>query len=204
MEPIDGTWVIKSASVMCRLSNPLFRKHNIRTKITVYLSLVVSVLLYVTGAWSTTLADRRRLDVFDMRCQRHLLCVFWQQHISNQSIRERTKQPTASSILRQRRQRWFGHLIRMPSSLPLRRVCDFNPNIHDWKRPTGRPKTRFAHSIQHDLHSAGLDTTNVAQVVFDRPKWTVMLPDCQCSNRNKTRQVSHVNGDHGMTCWFNS
>ena len=32
----------------------------------------------------TTLADRRRLDVFDMRCQRHLLRVFCQHHISNQ------------------------------------------------------------------------------------------------------------------------
>ena len=111
----------------------------------------------------------RRLDVFfDMRCQRRLLRVFWQQHISNHTIRERTKQPTASSILRQRRLRWFGHLHRMPSSLPARRVYDFNPNIHGWKRPRGRPKTTWADSIKHDLNSAGLDTTNAAQMVFDR------------------------------------
>ena len=70
-------------------------------------------LLYGSEAWATTLADRR-------------------QHISNRSIRERTKQQTASSILRQRRLRWFGHLHRMPSSLPARRVYDFNPNIHGW------------------------------------------------------------------------
>ena len=71
---------------------------------------------------ATTLADRRRLDLFDMRCQRRLLRVFWQQHVSNQSIRERTRQPTASSLLRQRRLRWFGNLHRMPASLPVRRV----------------------------------------------------------------------------------
>ena len=77
---------------MCRLSNPLFRKHriSIRTKINMYRALVVSVLLYGSAAWASTLADRRRLDVFDMRCQRRLLRVFWQQHVSNQSIRERT------------------------------------------------------------------------------------------------------------------
>ena len=34
------------------------------------------VLLYGSEAWGTTLADRRRLDVFDMRCQRRLLRVF--------------------------------------------------------------------------------------------------------------------------------
>ena len=135
-----------------------------------YRALVVSVLLYGSEAWATTLADRRRLDVFfDMRCQRRLLRVLWQQHTSNHIIRERTKQPTASSILRQRRLRWFGHLHRMPSSLPARIVYDFNPNIHGWKRPRGRPKTTWADSIKPDLNYAGLDTTNAAQMVFDRP-----------------------------------
>ena len=121
------------------------------------------------------LADRRRLDVFDMRCQRRLLRVFWQQHVSNQSIRERTRQPTASSLLRQRRLRWFGHLHRMPSSLPVRRVFDFNPTIHGWKRPRGRPKTRWADSVKHDLHSAGLDSINAAQLVYDRPQWKAFV-----------------------------
>ena len=81
-------------------------------------ALVVSVLLYGSEAWATTLADRRGLDMSDMRCQRRLLRAFWQQHVSNQSIRERTKQPTSSSLLRQRLLRWFGHLHRMhPPSL---------------------------------------------------------------------------------------
>ena len=167
----------KAASAMYRLSNELFRKHriSIQTKINMYRALVVSVLLYGSEAWATTIADRRRLDVFDMRCQRRLQRVFWQQHISNHSIRERTKQPTTSSLLRQRRLRWFGHLHRMPSSLPARRVCDFNPNIHGWKRPRGRPKTRWADSIKHDLNSAGLDTTNAAHMVFDRPQWNAFV-----------------------------
>ena len=164
--------IAKAASAVIRLSCPLFRKHRIGipTKINMYRTLVVSVLLYGSEVWATTLDDRRRLDVFDMRCQRRLLRVFWQQHISNHSIREHTKQPTASSLLRQRRLRWFGHLHRMPSFLPVRRGYDFNPNFHGWKIPRGRPKTRWADSIKHDLNSAGLDTTNSAQMVFHRPQ----------------------------------
>ena len=98
--------IAKAASAIYRLSNPLFRKHriSIQTKINMYRALVVSVLLYGSEAWATTLADRRRLDVSDMRCQRCLMRVFWQQHISNHSIRERTKQPTASSLL------WQHHI----------------------------------------------------------------------------------------------
>ena len=169
--------IAKAASAMNRLSNSLFRKQriSIQTKINIYRALVVSVLLYGCEAWATTLADRRRLEVFNMRCQRRLLRVFWQQHISNHSIRERTKQPPASSLLRQRRLRWFGHLHRMPSSLPARRVYDFNPNIHGWKRPRGRLKTRWAESIKHDLNSAGLDTTNAVQMVIDRPQWKAFV-----------------------------
>ena len=41
-----------------------------------YRALVASVLLYGSEAWVTTLAYRRRLDVFDMRCQMRLLRVF--------------------------------------------------------------------------------------------------------------------------------
>ena len=168
--------IAKAAVAMCRLSNPLFRKHriSIRTKINMYRALVVSFLLYGSEAWAT-LADCRRLDVFDMRCQRRLLRVFWQQHVSNQSIRERTNQPKASSLLRQRRLRWFGHLHRMPSSLTVRGVFDFNPNIHVWKIPRGRPKTRWADSIKHHINSAGFDTINAAQMVYDRPQWKAFV-----------------------------
>ena len=105
-----------------------------------------------------------------MRCQRRILRVFWQQHISNRSIRERTNQPTTSSLLRRRRPRRFGHLHRWPSSLPVRRVVGFNPNNHGWKRPRGRPTTNWVNSIKHDLHSAGLNTINAAQMVYDRPQ----------------------------------
>ena len=185
--------IAKAASAMYRLSNPLFRKHrfSIQTKINMYRALVVSVLLYCSEAWATTLADRRRLDVFDMRCQRRLLRVFWQQHTSNHSIGESTKQPTASSLLRQRRLRWFGHLHRMPSSLPARRVYNLNPNIHSWKRPRGRPKTRWADAIKHDI------IIRLASTPPMLPRWSLtdpsgrpLLADCLRSNSNKARKSS--------------
>ena len=149
-------------------------------------------LALCSEAWATSLADRRRLDVFDMRCQRRLRCVFRQQHVSNQSIRERTKQPTAASLLRQRRLRCFGHLHRMPSSLPVRRVFDFNPSIFGWKISRSRPKTRWGDSIKHDLHSAGLDKT---------PMEVLCLRTANARTRARLlSQVSHnVNVSHGET-----
>ena len=51
----------------------------------------------------------------------------------------------------------------------------YQPNIHGWKRPRGRPETRWADSIKHDLDSADLNTINAAQTVFDRPKWKAFV-----------------------------
>ena len=89
-----------------------FCKHRttVRTNINMYRALVVSLLLYGSDSWSTTLADHRRLDVFDMRCHRRVLRVFWQEHIGKQSIHERTQEATASYLLRQRLIRWLGHI----------------------------------------------------------------------------------------------
>ena len=37
------------------------------------------------------------------------------------------------------------------------------------------PKTRWADSIKHVLHSAGLNNTDAAQMVFDRPQWKAFV-----------------------------
>ena len=43
------------------------------------------------------------------------------------------------------------------------------------KDPNAAPKTRWADSIKHDLHSAGLNNTDAAQMVFDRPQWKAFV-----------------------------
>ena len=43
------------------------------------------------------------------------------------------------------------------------------------KDPKAAPKTRWADSIKHDLHSAGLNNTDAAQMVFDRPQWKAIV-----------------------------
>ena len=55
--------IAKAASAMDRPLNPLFRKHriSIRTKINMVRALVVSVLVYGSEAWTTTLVDRSRM-----------------------------------------------------------------------------------------------------------------------------------------------
>ena len=166
--------IAKAASAMYRRSNALFRKHriNVRAKINVYHDLVVSVLPYGSESWSTTLGDRRRLYVFDMRCQMRLLCVFWQQHISNQSIRELTKEPTASSpttTLPTLVRTSPPHAILLPCTKGLR----LQPN-NSWLEKTKRsPQNEMCGS--HQAPPQFCDTTNAAKMVFDRLQWKAFV-----------------------------
>ena len=134
----------KTASVMCRLSNPLSRKHRIskRTNINMYRALVVSVLLYDSEVWATTLAS----------------------HISNQSIRESpSNQPHHPSY---DNAAYAGSDISTAGSdiSTVRRAFDFNPDIHGWKRPRGRPQTRCADSAALKWLTAVVRTVERATV----------------------------------------
>ena len=134
-----------------------------------------------------------RLDVFDMRCQRRLLRVFCQQHISNQSIRERTKQPTASSLLRQCHLHWFGHLHRMPSSLPVRRV-------YMTSSQTSMAGRDLVAAPQLDgLIQSSTTSILLASTPPMLPRWSLTDPsgrpflvDCQRSNPRKALKSSRV------------
>ena len=42
-------------------------------------------------------------------------------------------------------------------------------------RPGGRPKIGWADSIKHDVNSVGIDTTDAAQMVLDRPRWKAFV-----------------------------
>ena len=148
--------IAKAASAMCRLSNPLFRKHhnNIRTKINTYRALV---LLYGSGEWSTTLACAAKGASY--------VCSGSSTLATNASVNVPKKQPHHLSY---DNAAYAGSDISSACHPPS--LYDVNPNIRCWKIPRCRPKIRCADSIKHDLHSSGLDTINAAQVVFDRPQ----------------------------------
>ena len=78
-----------------------------------YNACVLSTLTYSAECWTLKDSDEKRLDAFDMRCQRKILKIKWSDFIRNKDIRAKTKQPQLSSIIRQRRLTWFRHLQKM-------------------------------------------------------------------------------------------
>ena len=155
-----------SQTKMASLTMPLWNRTDIRraAKMAMYRALITSSLLYGSETWALTRGQEQMLDVFDGKCLRKIEKIRWFHHVSDVNLRRRTKQPYASQIARLNRLRWYGHVTRMePDALP-KRILQFNPKHHRWKRPTGRPRTRWKNLTEEDSGRIRADPA-------DRLKW---------------------------------
>ena len=147
---------------------------NLSTKLKFYNACVLSTLLYAAECWSLTERDEARLDAFDMRCQRKILRIKWSQHVTNKYIRSVTKQPQLTNLIRNRRLKWFGHLLRMDSNRIPKRLHLWKPS--HGRRRRGRPRTKWIDVIQRDLRNLGFGwTIEEAEVAAqDRTVWRIL------------------------------
>ena len=114
-----------AASAFAKLSK-VWRNRSIRlhVKLRIYNACVLSVILYSAENWQMTETQEKKLDVFDQKCLRCILRVRWHQHVSNESIRERTHQEALRIKLKKARIRWFGHLCRMDNKRIAKQAMD--------------------------------------------------------------------------------
>jgi len=73
----------------------------------------MSTLLYSAELWPLTVTQKKKLEAAHHRFQRRLLGITWRDKICNEEIRRQTRLKTLELIIKQRRLRWFGHVLRM-------------------------------------------------------------------------------------------
>ena len=62
------------------------------SKIRLNSSLVMSIFLYACESWTLRADTERRIRAVEMRCLRKLLGITYRDHISNEEVRNRTRQ----------------------------------------------------------------------------------------------------------------
>lgn len=162
-----------AASAMKTLWKPLWKHRSIsrETKLRIYNTSVLSIILYGAETWplNKTLADR--IDGFDTRALRTTEGIKWQDRVSNITLLDCTRQLPASHLAAQCRLRWYGHVKRLPPEHPTFAILHFDPKAAGWKRPRGAPRTRWMDAITRDLHHMGLSLAEAELLALDRPKW---------------------------------
>ena len=87
------------------------------TKVCLVKAMVFPVVMYGFESWTIKKAEHRRIDAFELWCQRRLLRVPWTIRRSNQSIlKEISPEYSMEGLMLQLKLQYFGHVMQRADS----------------------------------------------------------------------------------------
>lgn len=117
-----------------------------RTKIRIFKSLVLLVLLHGCEAWALKADLKRRLDVFGTKCLRRVMGYRWYDYLSNQRLLCETELEFVTSIVCRCQLGLYGHVARFTDVDPTYRVASVRDS-REWRRPRGRPRNSWLEEV---------------------------------------------------------
>jgi len=147
-----------ASSAMSSFSNIRNTKHlSIQTKVHVYHTLVLSVLLYASETWTLLASDMKAIESFHMKCQWRILGIRWHDFARKSEVSLSTGLAPVSDRITRGRSAIFGHVAIMPDNTPAHQamVCQVElsvgrPPDPSWKCPPGRPRTKWTDQLRCD------------------------------------------------------
>ncbi len=149
------------------------RDISLKTKVRVYESLVLSVLLYNAETWTLKVADESRLRAFEMSGLRRICGVSLRDKWRNSDIKALLEiDCDVVEKIRRRRLSYFGHVSRMkPDRIPLRML---NGRLHG-SRPRGRLRRKWLDVIEEDCQERHLTLLQACRLTEDIGMWQQMV-----------------------------
>ena len=128
----------KARGAFIRLKK-IWRSSNIsrKTKLRLYKTLVVLVLVYDCETWKMNQGESKMIDVFNNKCLRRILKVHWEEHVSTEELLERTRSRPLSNEVKRRRWKMIGHILRQDRNNLTNVAMTWAP---EGRRKIGRPK----------------------------------------------------------------
>ena len=156
---------------------------SMQTKIRLFKSNVLSVLLYGAESWKVTKTISHSIEVFQNRCLRRIFKIYWPSVISNEDLLKKANLPPLTTEIKRRRWRWIGHILRMPpTSLP-RIALRWTPA---GKRQRGRPKETWRRSVDKEREAQGWTWGHLQKTAQDRSQWRALV-DALCTEGSTKR-----------------
>ena len=141
----------------------------LKTKLKIFKSNVVAVLLYGCETWRMTKRDTTKLDVFLHKSLRRIMKIYWPMKISNEEIRNRANISTISEQIFRRRWKFIGHILRIDPSKHPKTALTWAP---EGRRSRGRPKETWRRTAEKERTALGFSSWSEATVASrDRAAW---------------------------------
>jgi len=119
---------------------------------------------------------RKRLDAAHHRWQRNILGISWKVRITNIEVRTKIGQPTMHNILRERRFRWLGHVLRIDHQRIPQQALYWQ--VPGYKRGPGRPRANWRSTVNKDLQKTGFTWEEAEVAALDRHGWRRSVAQC--------------------------
>ena len=129
-----------------------------------------------TRLWPLTVTQKKKLEAAHHRFQRRLLGITWRDKICNEEIRRQTRLKTLELVIKQRRLRWFGHVLRMDDDRILKQAISWEMSATS--RGPRRPRKNWNDIIRQDLKSTRVALEDAEHFTFDREAWHERVAQC--------------------------
>jgi len=172
----------KANSTFGRLLNIWRNKRlNVKVKVRLYDSLVLSTLRYGAETWSMTAANMRKLEAAHHKWLRRILGITWKDMVTNEEVRKRTGMGKLEDTLRKSRLRWFGHVHRMDINRIPKQALRWTPK--EGKRKPGRPRKNWNSTVLEDLKTIRMSWEEAETSAGDRTMWRSCVARCAAGTR---------------------
>ena len=138
-----------------------------------YEKVVVPTVMYGSELWGMKVNERKKLNVFEMKCLRSMTGVSLLDRVRNEVVRARTgvRRELATRV-DMNVLRWFGHVERMDNGRLLKRVM--NARV-DGRNVRGRPRVGWIDGVRKALNDRGMDIREASERARNRNEWRVIV-----------------------------
>ena len=141
----------------------------INTKLDVYRTCVLTVILYAAETWTTYRRHIKLLEHFHLECLRCIMNIKWQTFTPDTAVLEKAQCPNLESLIVSSQMRWAGHLVRMEDTRLPKQL--FYGELENGKRPRHKPRKRFKDCLKHNLKEISIDDGVWEETALNRDKW---------------------------------
>ena len=125
-------------------------KLSINTKMKAFNTYISSIFLYNSEIWTLNLKRENCINSFHRRILRtYIINVKWPTIIKIEDVYILTKTKPWTDLIKIRRMRWFGHVMRLSENTPVRKSLDYAREKYN--RPQGRPITTWISMMTNQL-----------------------------------------------------